>query len=330
MTAQNEPVVISLADETDMPHPADAPQVIDKEDENIQGGDRPKARATRGYAKRLGGLFFALCSFYAVIGFWNFAQNLLEQNLLLGISFSLILLIFGITITGFIAAELIALYRLRKIENFKISITEIRREDNLAKARAITKQLSDLYKSRDEMRWTISRFDEQAKDQLDAEGQLALAETILMAPLDKLAQKEIERSVRQVSTITALVPLALVDVAAALICNLRMIRRIAQVYGGRSGLLSSWRLFGKVTGHLIATGAMAIGDDWLGAVLGGSLFSKLSRRFGEGIINGALTARVGRAAMDICRPMPFHNTPKPRVSELLRDALTGLFDRTMN
>ncbi|MDA7551407.1 TIGR01620 family protein [Rhodobacteraceae bacterium] len=330
MTAQNEPVVISLADETEMPHPADAPQVIDKEDENIQGGDRPKATATRGYAKRLGGLFFALCSFYAVIGFWNFAQNLLEQNLLLGISFSLILLIFGITITGFIAAELIALYRLRKIENFKISITEIRREDNLAKARAITKQLRDLYKSRDEMRWTISRFDEQTKDQLDAEGQLALAETILMTSLDKMAQKEIERSVRQVSTITALVPLALVDVAAALICNLRMIRRIAQVYGGRSGLLSSWRLFGKVTGHLIATGAMAIGDDWLGSVLGGSLFSKLSRRFGEGIINGALTARVGRAAMDICRPMPFHNTLKPRVSELLRDALTGLFDRTMN
>ena len=313
-----------------MPHPADAPPVIDTEDEIIQGGEWPKARMARGYAKRLGGLFFALCSFYAVIGFWNFAQNLLEQNLLLGISFSLILLIFGITITGFIAAELIALYRLRKIENFKISITEIRREDNLAKARAITKQLRDLYKSRDEMRWTISRFDEQAKDQLDAEGQLALAETILMAPLDKLAQKEIERSVRQVSTITTLVPLALVDVAAALICNLRMIRRIAQVYGGRSGLLSSWRLFGKVTGHLIATGAMAIGDDWLGAVLGGSLFSKLSRRFGEGIINGALTARVGRAAMDICRPMPFHNTPKPRVSELLRDALTGLFDRTMN
>ena len=330
MTAQNEPVVISLADETDMPHPADAPPVIDTEDEIIQGGEWPKARMARGYAKRLGGLFFALCSFYAVIGFWNFAQNLLEQNLLLGISFSLILLIFGITITGFIAAELIALYRLRKIENFKISITEIRREDNLAKARAITKQLRDLYKSRDEMRWTISRFDEQAKDQLDAEGQLALAETILMAPLDKLAQKEIERSVRQVSTITALVPLALVDVAAALICNLRMIRRIAQVYGGRSGLLSSWRLFGKVTGHLIATGAMAIGDDWLGAVLGCSLFSKLSRRFGEGIINGALTARVGRAAMDICRPMPFHNTLKPRVSELLRDALTGLFDRTMN
>ena len=330
MTAQNGPVVISLADETEMPHPADAPQVIDKEDENIHGSERPKARATRGYAKRLGGLFLALCGFYIAIGFWNFAGNLLDQNLLLGVSFSVILLIFGITITGFITAEFIALHRLRKIEHFKTSITEVRRENNLAQARAITKQLCELYKSRDEMRWTISRFDEQAKDQLDAEGQLALAETILMAPLDKLAQKEIERSVRQVSTITALVPLALVDVAAALICNLRMIRRIAQVYGGRSGLLSSWKLLGKVTTHLITTGAMAIGDDWLGSVLGGSLFSKLSRRFGEGVINGALTARVGRAAIDICRPMSFQHTPKPRVSGLLRDALTGLFDRTMN
>ena len=330
MTAQNGPVVISLADETEMPHPADAAQVIDQEDEKLQGGERPKARATRGYAKRLGGLFMALCFFYVAIGFWNFAQSLMEQNFVLGISFSVILFIFGITITGFIAAELIALNRLRKIENFKTSIKEIRREDNLAKACAITKQLRELYKSRDEMRWAISRFDEQVKDQLDAEGQLALAETVLMIPLDKLAQKEIERSVRQVSTITALVPLALVDVAAALICNLRMIRRIAQVYGGRSGLLSSWRLLGKVTTHLITTGAMAIGDDWLGSVLGGSLFSKLSRRFGEGVINGALTARVGRAAMDICRPIPFHDTPKPRVSGLLRDALTGLFDRTVN
>ena len=330
MTAQNGPVVISLVDETEMPHPADAPQVIDKEDENIQGSDRPKARATRGYVKRLGGLVLTLFSFYIAIGFWKFAQNLLEQNLLLGVGFSVILLIFGITVTGFITAEFMALHRLRKIEHFKISIKEVNRENNLTQARAITEQLRKLYKSRDEMRWTISRFDEQAKDQLDAEGQLALAETILMAPLDKLAQKEIERSVRQVSTITALVPLALVDVTAALVCNLRMIRRIAQVYGGRSGLLGSWRLFGKVTSHLIATGAMAIGDDWLGSVLGGSLFSKLSRRFGEGIINGALTARVGRAAMDICRPMPFHNTLKPRVSELLRDALTGLFDRTMN
>ena len=87
MTAQNEPMVISLADETEMPHPADAPQVIAKEHENIQDGDRPKARATRGYVKRLGGLLLAICSFYVAVGLWSFAQSILEQNFVLGISF---------------------------------------------------------------------------------------------------------------------------------------------------------------------------------------------------------------------------------------------------
>ena len=32
------------------------------------------------------------------------------------------------------------------------------------------------------------------------------------------------------------------DLFAALTANLRMIRRIAEVYGGRSGALGSWRL----------------------------------------------------------------------------------------
>ena len=81
MTAQNGPVVISLADETEMPHPADAAQVIDQEDEKLQGGERPKARATRGYAKRLGGLFAALCFFYVTIGFWNLREPTLVMRM---------------------------------------------------------------------------------------------------------------------------------------------------------------------------------------------------------------------------------------------------------
>jgi uncharacterized protein (DUF697 family) len=57
--------------------------------------------------------------------------------------------------------------------------------------------------------------------------------------------------------VTALVPLALADVFAALTANLRMIRRVAEIYGGRSGLLGSWRLTRAVFAHLVATGAVA-------------------------------------------------------------------------
>ena len=73
------------------------------------------------------------------------------------------------------------------------------------------------------------------------------------------------------------------------------------------------------------TGAVAVGDDLIGSVAGGGVLSKVSRRFGEGVINGALTARVGVAAIEVCRPLPFHQSTRPSVTGLVRRALTGLF-----
>ena len=107
-----------------------------------------------------------------------------------------------------------------------------------------------------------------------------------------------------------------------------MIRRIGEIYGGRSGLIGSWRLLRSVSTHLMATGALAVGDDWLGSVFRGRLLSRLSRRFGEGMVNAALTARVGRAAIDVCRPLPFNMQERPKISVVLRRALTGIFDET--
>ncbi len=175
------------------------------------------------------------------------------------------------------------------------------------------------------MRWQVERFDERQPDQFDAASLLDLAEGELLTPLDRAARAEVEAAARQVATVTALVPLALADVATALGANIRMIRRIAEIYGGRSGTLGSWRLLRAVMTHLVATGAVAMGDDMLGSVLGGNLLARLSRRFGEGVVNGALTARVGLAAMEVCRPMPFSDGRRPRVTSIIQTALTGLF-----
>jgi putative membrane protein len=65
----------------------------------------------------------------------------------------------------------------------------------------------------------------------------------------------------------------------------------------------------------------------IGSVAGGGVMSKLSRRFGEGVVNGALTARVGLAAMELCRPLPFRALDRPSVSSLMSRALTGVFGR---
>lgn len=104
-----------------------------------------------------------------------------------------------------------------------------------------------------------------------------------------------------------------------------MIRRVAKIYGARGGVLGSLRLLRNVSAHMIATGAIATGEDWLSTVLGGGLFSKLSRRFGEGLVNAALTARIGRTAIEICRPAPFVAAPRPATSRLLKMRSVGSF-----
>jgi hypothetical protein len=77
--------------------------------------------------------------------------------------------------------------------------------------------------------------------------------------------------------------------------------------------------------HLVATGAVAVGDDLIGSVAGGSVLSRVSRRFGEGVVNGALTARVGRRGDGGLPPAALRPGKRPSVTAIVRRALTGLF-----
>ena len=46
------------------------------------------------------------------------------------------------------------------------------------------------------------------------------------------------------------------------------------------------------------------------------------------MVNAALAARVGRATIDVCRPLPFNMQERPKISIVLGRALTGIFDKT--
>ncbi len=214
---------------------------------------------------------------------------------------------------------------MRRIDRLRTGVDAARAAEDTAAARDVATGLLTLYAGRGDMGWASARLREALPDAMDAGEVLQLSETLLMAPLDQSARRAVEQAARQVATVTALVPLALADVVTALLANLRMIRTIAAIYGGRSGLIGSWRLFRSVMAHLVATGAVAVGDDLIHSVAGGGLLSKLSRRFGEGVINGALTARVGIAAIEVCRPLPFAELPRPRVTGLVSRGLAGLF-----
>jgi putative membrane protein len=99
--------------------------------------------------------------------------------------------------------------------------------------------------------------------------------------------------------------------------NLRLIRCISTLYGGRPGTIGFWRLTRNVVAHLAATGAIAVGDGIVQQLVGHGLAARLSARLGEGVINGMLTARIGISAIDLCRPVPFINARRPGIAEFL-------------
>jgi len=273
------------------------------------------------------GVLGTLVMFFAGIAAWDFVNDMIARSPLLGGMALVLVGLMCLVLLAIFLRELAAFGRLRRVDRIQTAAIAAIEDANLTHARAVTAQITALYKARDDTRWGRADFAARQGDVLDADALLGLAETTILASLDERARAEVEAAARQVATVTAVVPLALADVFTALTSNMRMIRRIAEIYGGRSGTLGSWRLTRQVLAHLVATGAVAVGDDLIGSVAGGGVLSKVSRRFGEGVINGALTARVGVAAMEVCRPLAFASLKRPSVSSLVQRSLTGLFSR---
>ncbi|WP_281968415.1 YcjF family protein [Roseovarius nanhaiticus] len=331
MTRPKGPVLFDLDDSAPRAAPSEAPPVPEPDMPDAPRGAAMQtaavlaARRPSRLARLFWGLVGTLLGVAISLAAWDFATGLVARVPMLGYAVTALIAALLLVLIVIAIREMAAFARLGRIDALHRRADAALAGDDLPAARALTDDLVALYKGREDTRWGRTRLAEQRGDQFDASTLLALTEAELLTPLDAAALRQVEGAARQVAAVTALVPLALADVIVALSANIRMIRRIAEIYGGRSGTLGSLRLTRAVMTHLVATGAVAVGDDVISSVAGGSLLSKVSRRFGEGVVNGALTARVGVAAMEVCRPLPFSAGKRPKVRRIITTALSGLF-----
>ncbi|MFD1911424.1 YcjF family protein [Halodurantibacterium flavum] len=318
------PILIELEEEGG--NPADAAPIDDlPQGEAMQRAVRLAGRPPSALVRLFWVAATGFLTIVLSVAAWDFVMGLLTRVPVLGAVAGVLLVLLGLAALGVALREVAAFARLARLDGLRQGVEAALISGDLAAARVLARRLSQLYAGRGELVAARDRLSAREDDLFDVPALFDLAEAELMAPLDTLARAEVEAAARQVAAVTAFVPLALADVIAALVANLRMIRRIAEIYGGRAGTLGAWRLTRSVMAHLVATGAVAMGDDLVGTAAGGGILSRLSRRFGEGLVNGALTARVGVAAIEVCRPLPFRALPRPRTAALVSRALTGLF-----
>ena len=79
---------------------------------------------------------------------------------------------------------------------------------------ATMRGLQRLYGGRRDLDWARAELDKAQADGPDPEARLALAERILLEPLDRAAEASVIRASRNVAAATALIPLELADVLA--------------------------------------------------------------------------------------------------------------------
>ncbi|ATY91154.1 YcjF family protein [Pectobacterium atrosepticum] len=149
---------------------------------------------------------------------------------------------------------------------------------------------------------------------------LELYARLVQPVLDTQARREISRSAAESTLMIAVSPLALVDMAFIAWRNLRLINRIAALYGIELGYFSRIRLFRLVLINIAFAGASElvreIGMDWMSQ----DLAARLSTRAAQGIGAGLLTARLGIKAMELCRPLPWLDD-KPRLGDFRRELI---------
>jgi putative membrane protein len=306
--------------------PIDAPPgTQDGETEEARAASRNFARTQLMRFRRIGwgAIFFSALGGLISIGvsIWiaNFIADLFASGGWLGYVALALVLIAGLAALVIAMREILGFFRLGRVAAIRLGAEATLAEADRKRALGVSDRIGSLFEDRSELKWGAKRLAEHRRDVLDARERLILTERELLTPLDRQARSIVSASARRVALITAVSPSAIIDVAFVVIENLGMLRRLATLYGGRPGFLGSLRLGRLVLGHLALTGGVALGDDFIQQLVGHGLTARLSARLGEGIMNGAFTGRIGIAAIDLCRPLPFIEAERPRLRDFIAE-----------
>lgn len=224
---------------------------------------------------------------------------------------------------GSVATEWRRLWRLRQRAQERDEAKELMQSHGVGKARAFCEKLAQ-QAGIDQAHPALQRWYAAIHETQNDREVVSLYAHLVQPALDAQARREISRSAAESAMMIAVSPLALVDMAFIAWRNLRLINRIATLYGIELGYYSRLRLFKLVLLNIAFAGASElvreIGMDWMSQ----DLAARLSARAAQGIGAGLLTARLGIKAMELCRPLPWLDNDKPKLGDFRRELIGQL------
>ncbi|MBO6636801.1 MAG: TIGR01620 family protein [Roseitalea sp.] len=254
------------------------------------------------------------------LGIWleQLVRDLFERHPVLGQAGLVAVGFLALALVIFVAREIWAIASQRSIAGLRAETEKALAEGNAQDIAKATERLQAHFAAHPKTATGRAHLADLKDEVIDVADRYAIAERALLAGLDAEARTIVMNAAKRVSIVTAVSPRAFVDLGYVLFENVRLIRTIAEHYGGRAGTFGTIALVRRVVSHLAVTGTIAIGDSLIQQLVGHGVAARLSARLGEGVVNGLMTARVGISAIGVCRPAPFEALPAPRVGEMAR------------
>lgn len=294
------------------------PMTLPPDEAAVEAAQR---RGMRGWLRpSWGGLLWSALGGLASLGIGLWVDGLIENLFARAVTLGWVAVaLAGLVVLSLVVLavrECIGVFRQAHVARLHADLAAAHLADDTDAARRLVRELAALYADRSSMAAARAEVARTAGEIVDGRDLIDIAERHLLLPIDAAVSREIAEAAKRVSLVTAISPRAFLDLVFVVAQIVRLIRRVAELYSGRPGLLGFLKLARSVGAHLAVTGGMALGDSLLQQVVGHGIAAKLSTRLGEGVLNGLLTTRVGLSAMAVCRPMPFAASPQPGVKDV--------------
>ncbi|MBA6223863.1 TIGR01620 family protein [Colwellia sp. MB02u-18] len=295
-------------DITDKPTTENTQQIIVNEqdwvcDEQVETVDDNSVIASKKPSwlwRTLGVVFVTLVAVEAV----QFFVNGFSQSPIIASLYAILLAGLSLICGRSVWREFAGLRQFKYQQNLKQQAQDIINEEGQIDAISLCDKISQ------RLPVDLAEFDHSSWQQLNLEEYndveiMQLYARNVLSQVDQKALKEIAKFSSESVVLVALSPIAIIDMLLMLWRNLRLVNKIAALYGLKLSYWSRVKLIKQVIINMAYAGASELVADLGADLLGAELLGKLSARMAQGLGAGMLTARLGLKAMHLCRPIPF-------------------------
>ncbi len=232
-----------------------------------------------------------------------------------------VLLATGIAGAGAIAwHELNSLFMLRSVESIQRRLGP---DADPRDAQAALDDLVAMLARRKDCETGVVTFQRQVQLHHSTAEQTVILCQAVIRPLDRRAESAIRKAALRAFGITALSPTSLTDAVFFVAVSLRMMREVAEAYGLRPTAASTTHLLRRLVREAGKLGAIDLATASLMQHLGGGAAERLSSAAAESLYAAQRMARLGIAAMQLTRPVPFAPDELPTLSSLVGGLMRG-------